>query len=259
MTDDETGALVDDAELRPGAPAVELAELFLERLEEAQSLHAMITVTPELALAEGPGRWSERRDRGERAAARRDADRAQGQHRRRRRAHHGRLDGSSPARLATEDAEVTRRLSAAGAVILGKAEHARARVRRNVRERGWFGPVRSTLRRPRPDSRRLERRLGRGPSPSDLCLAAIGTLHRRLGTAAGGALRGVGGNPTEPRRRLEPGVQPMAASLDTEGPSAGARGHGRSLPARRPGRVPPGHDPGRRRTTARSRSTASTK
>ena len=46
-------------------PAVELAESFLERLEEAQSLHAMITLTPELALAQAR-EVDERRDRGER-------------------------------------------------------------------------------------------------------------------------------------------------------------------------------------------------
>ena len=65
MTDDEVLALVDDSALRRSVPAVELAEAFLERLEGARTMHAMTTITPELALRQAR-KVDERRSRGER-------------------------------------------------------------------------------------------------------------------------------------------------------------------------------------------------
>ena len=49
--DDDVLALVDDPALRRDVPVAELTAAFLARLEETQPrLHAMITITAELAL-----------------------------------------------------------------------------------------------------------------------------------------------------------------------------------------------------------------
>jgi aspartyl-tRNA(Asn)/glutamyl-tRNA(Gln) amidotransferase subunit A len=223
MTDDEIRALVDDPELRPGVPAVELAEAFLGRLEEAHSLHAMITVTPELALAQAR-EVDERRDRGERRP----------------------LDGMPIVlkdnidvagvattvgsrlfadRTATEDAEVTRRLRAAGAVILGKSNmHELAFGATSANEA--FGPVVNPT---APDRIPGGSSGGSGAAvAADLCLAAIGT-------DTGGSVRlpaslcGVSGIRPTYGAVSNRGVQPMAASLDTVGPLARAVADVRSL------------------------------
>jgi aspartyl-tRNA(Asn)/glutamyl-tRNA(Gln) amidotransferase subunit A len=223
MTDDEIRALVDDAELRPGVPAVELTESFLGRLEEAHSLHAMITVTPELALAQAR-EVDERRGRGERLP----------------------LDGMPivlkdnidvaevpttvgsrlfAGRVATEDAEVTRRLRAAGAVILGKANmHELAFGATSANEA--FGPVVNPA---APDRIPGGSSGGSGAAvAADLCLAAIGT-------DTGGSVRlpaslcGVSGIRPSYGAVSNRGVQQMAASLDTVGPLARAVTDVRSL------------------------------
>jgi aspartyl-tRNA(Asn)/glutamyl-tRNA(Gln) amidotransferase subunit A len=223
MTDDEIRALVDDAELRPGVPAVELTESFLGRLDEAHSLHAMITVTPELALAQAR-EVDERRGRGERLP----------------------LDGMPivlkdnidvaevpttvgsrlfAGRVAREDAEVTRRLRAAGAVILGKANmHELAFGATSANEA--FGPVVNPA---APDRIPGGSSGGSGAAvAADLCLAAIGT-------DTGGSVRlpaslcGVSGIRPSYGAVSNRGVQPMAASLDTVGPLARAVTDVRSL------------------------------
>ena len=119
MTDADIRALIDDPIARDEVSAVELTAAFLNRLDGARDLHAMITITPELALSQAH-----------------ESDH--------RRGHSDRLplDGlpivlkdnvdvggvrtTVGSRLFCDgvpsaDAEVTRRLRAAGAVILGKA------------------------------------------------------------------------------------------------------------------------------------------
>ena len=240
MTDDEIRALVDDPELRTGVSAVELAEAFLGRLEEAHSLNAMITVTPELALAHAR-EVDVRRDRGERLP----------------------LDGMPivlkdnidvagvpttvgsrlfAGRVPTEDAEVTRRLRAAGAVILGKANmHELAFGATSANEA--FGAV---LNPAAPDRIPGGSSGGSGAAvAADLCLAAIGT-------DTGGSVRlpaslcGVSGIRPTYGAVSNRGVQPMAASLDTVGPLARAVTDVRSLLA-----VIAGFDP--EDTTSRDR------
>ena len=223
MTDDEIQALVDDPELRPGVPAVELAAACLGRLEEAHSLHAMITITPELALAQAR-EADDRRSRGEPLP----------------------LDGMPIVlkdnidiagvpttvgsrlfadRLATEDAEVTRRLRAAGAVILGKANmHELAFGATSANEA--FGPVVNPA---APDRIPGGSSGGSGAAvAADLCVGAIGT-------DTGGSVRlpaslcGVSGIRPTYGAVSNRGVQPMAASLDTVGPLARAVTDVRSL------------------------------
>lgn len=120
MTEDEIRTLVDDPVRRRDVAAVELADAMLGRLEEAQPrLHAMITITGDRALDD---------------ARRVDAARARGELLP--------LDGMPIVvkdvidvagvrttagsrlfanRVARVDAEVTRRLREAGAVVLGKS------------------------------------------------------------------------------------------------------------------------------------------
>lgn len=211
MTDDEIRALVDDPGLRAGMPAVELAEAFLERLDRAQSLHAMITITPELALGEAR-EVDERRRRAERLP----------------------LDGMPivlkdnidvagvrttvgsrlfAGRTPTEDAEVARRLRDAGAVILGKANmHELAFGGTSANE--VFGAVVNTA---APDRIPGGSSGGSGAAvAADLCLAAIGT-------DTGGSVRlpaslcGVSGIRPTYGAVSNRGVQPVSFSLDTVG------------------------------------------
>jgi aspartyl-tRNA(Asn)/glutamyl-tRNA(Gln) amidotransferase subunit A len=207
--------LVDDRDLRSALPAVEVTQGFLERLDaEEPALHAFITVTPELALADA------RRVDDARAAGRRLP-----------------LDGMPVAlkdnvdvagvrrtvgsrlfegHVAASDAGVVSRLRAAGAVIVGKTNmHELAFGGTSANE--TFGAVVNPW------------RPGRIPGGSsggsgvavaaDLCVAAIGT-------DTGGSIRlpaaftGVTGlRPTYGAVSTR-GVFPVARSLDTVGPLA---------------------------------------
>jgi aspartyl-tRNA(Asn)/glutamyl-tRNA(Gln) amidotransferase subunit A len=223
MTDDEIRALVDDPALRRGVPAVELAEAFLERLERAETLHTMITLTPESALVQA-GEVDARRSRGQRLS----------------------LDGMPIVvkdnvdvagvpttvgsrlfahRTPTDDAEVTLRLREAGAVILGKANmHEFAFGATSANEA--FGAVVNPA---APDRIPGGSSGGSGAAvAADLCLAAIGT-------DTGGSVRlpaslcGVSGIRPTYGAVSNRGVQPVSASLDTVGALARAAADVRSL------------------------------
>jgi aspartyl-tRNA(Asn)/glutamyl-tRNA(Gln) amidotransferase subunit A len=223
VTDDEIRALVDDSALRSGVSAVELAEAFLERLEGAQTMHAMITITPELALAQAR-EVDERRSREERLP----------------------LDGmpvvikdnidvaGAPTtvgsrlfadRTPTDDAEVTLRLREAGAVILGKANmHELAFGATSANEA--FGAVVNPA---APDRIPGGSSGGSGAAvAADLCLAAIGT-------DTGGSVRlpaslcGVSGIRPTYGAVSNRGVQPVSVSLDTVGALARAAADVRSV------------------------------
>ena len=223
MTDDEIRTLVDDPALRSGVPAVELAEAFLERLERARTMHAMTTITPELALAQAR-EVDARRSRGQRLP----------------------LDGMPIVlkdnidvagvpttvgsrlfadRTPTEDAEVTLRLRKAGAVILGKANmHELAFGATSANEA--FGAVVNPA---APDRIPGGSSGGSGAAvAADLCLAAIGT-------DTGGSVRlpasacGVSGIRPTYGAVSNRGVQPVSVSLDTVGVLARAAADVRSL------------------------------
>ena len=216
MTDDELRSLVDEAASRPGVPAVELAEACLDRLERAGPLHTMITITPELALAQAR-EVDERRRVGRRLP----------------------LDGMPivlkdnidvagvpttvgsrlfAERVVTEDADVTRRLRDAGAVILGKANmHELAFGATSANEA--YGPVVNPA---APDRIPGGSSGGSGAAvAADLCVAAIGT-------DTGGSVRlpaslcGVSGHRPTYGAVSNRGVRPVSASLDTVGPLARA-------------------------------------
>ena len=216
MTDDEIRPLVDDPALRSRVPAVDLADAFLERLERAQTMHAMITITPELALAQAR-EVDERRGRGQRLpldglpiVIKDNVDVA------------GvpttvgsRLFGD---RTPTDDAEATLRLREAGVVILGKANmHELAFGATSANEA--FGAVVNPA---APDRIPGGSSGGSGAAvAADLCLAAIGT-------DTGGSVRlpaslcGVSGIRPTYGSVSNRGVQPVSASLDTVGPLARA-------------------------------------
>ncbi len=215
MTDDDVHALIDDQDLRRRVPAVEFAEELLRRIERAQPLlHVMITLTPELAL-ETAREIDERRSRGDRLP----------------------LDGMPVVvkdnvdvtgvpttvgselfrnRVATDDAEVVRRLHAGGAVILGKANmHELAFGATSANES--FGKVVNPL---APDRIPGGSSGGSGAAvAADLCVAAIGT-------DTGGSIRlpaslcGVSGLRPTFGAVSNRGVQPVSPSLDTVGPLA---------------------------------------
>ena len=217
MTDDDVVALVARPELRPEVPAVALAEAMLERLERLQSrLHAMITVTAPLAL-EGARRVDECRARGTTLP----------------------LDGLPvvikdnidvagvpttvgsrlfAGRVADADSEVTRRLRAAGAVILGKANMRELAFGATSRNEAFGHVVNPTA----PDRIPGGSSGGSGAAvAADLCLAAIGT-------DTGGSIRlpaslcGVSGFRPTYGAVSNRGVQPVSWSLDTVGPLARA-------------------------------------
>lgn len=215
MTEDEIRTLVDDPVRRRDVAAVELADAMLGRLEEAQPrLHAMITITGDRALDD---------------ARRVDAARARGELLP--------LDGMPIVvkdvidvagvrttagsrlfanRVARVDAEVTRRLREAGAVVLGKSnlhELAFGATSRNEA----FGHVGNPW-----DPAILPGGSSGGSGAAvaaDLCVGAIGT-------DTGGSVRipasccGVAGiRPTYGAISTR-GVFPVSATLDTVGPMA---------------------------------------
>ena len=210
-----TGELVDDPELRRTLSAVEVTELFLERIESEQPrLNALITVTPELAIGEA------RRVDSERVAGRPLS-----------------LDGmpivikdnvdvaSVPTtvgsrlfagRVAAADAEVVRRLRDAGAVVLGKANMHELAFGATSRNEA-FGHV---INPAAPDRIPGGSSGGSGAAvAADLCVAAIGT-------DTGGSVRlpaslcGVSGFRPTFGAVSNRGVQPVSWSLDTVGPLA---------------------------------------
>ena len=211
MTDDDILALIDDPARRADVAVVELTEALLVRLEARADLHATITLTPELALAQA-----------------RAADAARGR---------GRalpLDGMPLVikdilgiagvpttvgsrlfadRVASSDADVTTRIRVAGGVILGKANlHELAFGATSANE--TFGAVVNPA---APDRIPGGSSGGSGAAvAADLCIAAIGT-------DTGGSVRlpaslcGVSGlRPTFGAVSTH-GVQPVSVSLDTVG------------------------------------------
>ena len=214
MTDDDVLALIDDPARRADVAVVELAEALLARLEARAELHAMITLTPELALAQARA-----------ADAARGRDRALP------------LDGMPLVikdnlgiagvpttvgsrlfadRIASADAEVTTRIHAAGGVILGTANlHELAFGATSANE--TFGAVVNPA---APDRIPGGSSGGSGAAvAADLCIGA-------LGTDTGGSVRlpaslcGVSGlRPTFGAVSTH-GVQPVSVSLDTVGPLA---------------------------------------
>jgi aspartyl-tRNA(Asn)/glutamyl-tRNA(Gln) amidotransferase subunit A len=215
VTDDDVGALVDDPYLRRDVSAVALAEAMLERVERLQPrLHAMITITAPLALADAR-RVDERRACGTPLpldglpVVIKDNVDVEG------------IPTTVGSRLfagcvAADDAEVTRRLRAAGAVILGKANmHELAFGATSLNEA--FGHVvnpAAPARIPGGSSG------GSGAAvAADLCVAAIGT-------DTGGSIRlpaslcGVSGLRPTYGAVSNRGVRPVSRSLDTVGPLA---------------------------------------
>lgn len=215
MTDDDLRAFIDEPALRRNLPAVEVAEALLRRLDKSQPrFHAMISLTAELALD-----------------AARDIDRG------RARGDRLPLDGMPLVlkdnvdvagikttvgsrlfadRVADADAEVTRRLRQAGAVVLGKANmHELAFGATSANE--TFGHVVNPA---APDRIPGGSSGGSGAAvAADLCVAAIGT-------DTGGSVRlpaslcGVAGLRPTFGAVSNRGVHPVSASLDTVGPLA---------------------------------------
>ena len=239
-----TADLVDDPGLRRSLSAVEVTQAFLERIEALQPrIRALITVTPELALADA------RRADGARAAG----DPLP-------------LDGMPivikdnvdvagirtsvgsrlfAERVADADAEIVRRLHVAGAVVLGKANMHELAFGATSRNEA-FGHV---VNPQAPDRIPGGSSGGSGAAvAADMCVAAIGT-------DTGGSIRlpasacGVSGlRPTfgaVPNR----GIQPVSASFDTAGPLARSVTDLRQVLAAIFGFDP--HDPTSRRGTTR--------
>jgi aspartyl-tRNA(Asn)/glutamyl-tRNA(Gln) amidotransferase subunit A len=215
VTDDDVRALIDDPSRRGEVLAVEFAEALLERVDRLQpKLRALITVTADLALQDAR-RVDTHRGSGDRLA----------------------LDGmpvvvkdnvdvaGAPTTVGSRlfagrtpavDAEVTRRLRAAGAVILGKA---------NMHELAFGGTSRNetfghVLNPAAPERIPGGSSGGSGAAvAADLCVASIGT-------DTGGSVRlpaslcGVSGLRPTFGAVSNRGVQPVSRSLDTVGPLA---------------------------------------
>ena len=225
--------LIDDPARRAGESAAAVTEAFLDRIEAEQPrINAFIAVTPELARA---------------AAKRADRARASGAPLP--------LDGMPIAlkdnidvagvpttvgsalftdAVASEDAEVVRRLRDAGAVILGKlALH--EFVLGGTTNNPWFGPCRNPW-----DTTRIPGGSSGGSGAAlaaDLCVGA-------LGSDTGGSIRvpaavnGVCGLRPTLGSISTRGTFPIAWTLDTVGPMARAAADVRALLA-----VLAGHDP----------------
>ena len=223
MTDDDVRALIDERARRAEVSALELAEAFLARLEVRLDLHPMITLTPELALAQ---------------ASAADVARSRGRALP--------LDGlplvikdivdiaGVPTtvgsrlfadRVASSDAEVTTRIRAAGGVILGKANlHELAFGATSANE--TFGAV---VNPSAPDRIPGGSSGGSGAAvAADLCVAAIGS-------DTGGSVRlpaslcGISGLRPTFGAVSNHGVQPVSVSLDTVGPLARSVADARKL------------------------------
>ena len=234
MTYHDVRAIVDDPALRCEVSVVELTEALLARLEQAQPrLHAMITITADLALTDAR-RADEHRARGERLPLEgqplviKDNVDVEG------------VPTTVGSRLFADrvgraDAEVTRRLRAAGAVILGKANmHELAFGATSQNEA--FGHVVNPA---APERIPGGSSGGSGAAvAADLCIAAIGT-------DTGGSVRlpaslcGVSGLRPTYGAVSNRGVQPVSVSLDTVGPVARAVADVRAVLA-----VIAGFDPG---------------
>jgi aspartyl-tRNA(Asn)/glutamyl-tRNA(Gln) amidotransferase subunit A len=215
LTADELRAAIDDPERRAAVSAVELADAFLERIDETQSsIRAFITVTHDLARAD---------------AERVDSARAEG----RRLA----LDGMPVAvkdnidvgvirrtvaskffehHVAERDAEVVRRIREAGAVVVGKAL-----LHEFVYGATCTNPFYGQCRNPWD----LERIPGGSSGGSGAALAAdlaIGAL----GTDTGGSIRipahlnGVSGLRPTFGAASNRGIFPISWTFDTVGPMA---------------------------------------
>jgi aspartyl-tRNA(Asn)/glutamyl-tRNA(Gln) amidotransferase subunit A len=207
--------LIDDPSLRAAVPAADATEAFLERIERLQpELNALFLVTPDLAR-EGARRVDEARSRGERlpldgvpVVLKDNIDVAE-----------YRTSIGSRAFLdhvAAEDAEVTRRLREAGAVILGKAAMHELAFGVTCRNE-TYGTCRNPWDRERIAGGSSG---GSGAAPAaDLCVGA-------LGTDTGGsvripaALNGITGlRPTFGGISVR-GVFPIGWTFDTVGPMA---------------------------------------
>ena len=214
MTDADVRALIDDPIAREEVSAVELTLAFLNRLDGAGELHAMITITPELALSQA--RESDhRRGHGDRLPldglpiVLKDNVDVGGV----RTTVGSRLFGDG---VPSADAEVTRRLRGAGAVILGKANmHELAFGATSANE--TYGAVVNPL---APDRIPGGSSGGSGAAvAADLCVAAIGT-------DTGGSVRlpaslcGVSGLRPSYGAVSNRGVHPVSPTLDTVGPLA---------------------------------------
>ena len=215
-TDDTLRAAVDDLTRRVDLPAAELVELLLARIADThEAINAYITVSADVARADA-ARSDERRARGE---------------------HLGPLDGLPIAvkdnidvagvrstrgsaffadHIPTEDAEVVRRLRAAGAIVLGKVtlhEFAYGASTDNAHYGACHNPW-DLGRVPGGSSGGSGAALG-----ADLCVAA-------LGTDTGGSVRIPAAlnnvSALRPTYGLVStrGTFPVSAALDTVGPMA---------------------------------------
>ena len=186
-----TADLVDDPGLRRSLSAVEVTQAFLERIEALQPrIRALITVTPELALAD---------------ARRADRARAAGDPLP--------LDGMPivikdnvdvagirtsvgsrlfAERVADADAEIVRRLHVAGAVVLGKANMHELAFGATSRNEA-FGHI---VNPQAPDRIPGGSSGGSGAAvAADMCVAAIGTDTGGLHQTAGVGMRRLGPPP----------------------------------------------------------------
>ena len=146
----------------------------------------------------------------------RDSHRHQGQHRYRRRAHHRRPAPSANTASPRKTPRWSRRLKAAGAVIIGKCNMHEFDAGASSAVSYW-GPVRNPW--------NLERISG-GPSGGSAAAVAMDNCFAALGTDSGGGIRipasdcGVTGFKATYGRVSLRGIVPFAWSLDHCGPIA---------------------------------------